>query len=318
MTYFSQLIKKSSIVSNPTFDRQKVDKLKDDTLVESITTTTNTNPTYLPESDKQKINDQSLSDFNDYTSSDKITENKPIKTELNIINNNPKNNIKKEPVKQQKIKQIDNFIKSNEYGDYNNKQKKSGLNDDNNFQELSKLSLSTSLKKNKENGVSEYHTNDDNNFQELSKLSLSTSLKKNKENGVSEYHTNDDNQANSFDDNNDKIQKKIYFNEIMDWVSEDNISYSNNNFNNFKEQESKNISSKIVDNVDKSIALNSKLKDLERKIEDKENIDYEISIGSINLNIEATQKKVKENLFNNQIKSEPNYHNRLRRSYLKI
>jgi len=284
LTYFSQLIKKSSIVSNPTFDRQKVDKLKGDPLVKSNTTTTTS---YLKEFEEQKINDQSLSDFNNNILSDKITENNTTITQQKYINSNPENNIKKELIKQQKIKQIDNFIKSNEYDDQNNNQKnfKSGFNDDNNFQELSEFSLSTSLK--------------------------------NKENSVSEYNANVDNQTNSFENNNnnDNIQKKIYFNEIMNWVAEDNISYSANNV---KEQELKSVSSKIIDDVEKSNALNPKLKDLEKKIENEKNVDYEVSIGSINLNIEPTQKKVKEHSFNTQIKSEPNYHNRLRRSYLRI
>jgi len=284
LTYFSQLIKKSSIVSNPTFDRQKVDKLKGDPLVKSNTTTTTS---YLKEFEEQKINDQSLSDFNNNILSDKITENNTTITQQKYINSNPENNIKKELIKQQKIKQIDNFIKSNEYDDQNNNQKnfKSGFNDDNNFQELSEFSLSTSLK--------------------------------NKENSVSEYNANVDNQTNSFENNNnnDNIQKKTYFNEIMNWVAEDNISYSANNV---KEQELKSVSSKIIDDVEKSNALNPKLKDLEKKIENEKNVDYEVSIGSINLNIEPTQKKVKEHSFNTQIKSEPNYHNRLRRSYLRI
>src|SRR6476620_4617395 len=98
MTYFSQLIKKSSIVSNPTFDIQKDNKFKDNIIVESTTSSTTS---HFKEFEEQKINDQSLSDFNDYNSSDKITENKPIKTQKNIINTNPKNNIKKEPIKQQ-------------------------------------------------------------------------------------------------------------------------------------------------------------------------------------------------------------------------
>jgi len=149
MTYFSQLIKKSSILSNPTFGKQKDNKFKDDTLVESTTTINTTTSPYLKESEEQKINDQSPSDFNNYISSDKITENKTTITQQKYINPNPENNIKNELDKQQKIKQIDNFIKSNEYGDYNNNQKnfKKELSNDNNFQESSELSLSTSLKK---------------------------------------------------------------------------------------------------------------------------------------------------------------------------
>jgi len=128
------------------------------------------------------------------------------------------------------------------------------------------------------------------------------------------------NQPNKF--SNDSMVDKVYFNDIKNWIKNDpNPDHEDK----MQETENKNITSQLIDKtVDKSTTtttFDQNFKDLEKSIEREmmTTAEHDITIGTINLNIEAPSKPVEERSlsFHGQKKPEINHSNRLRRSYLR-
>jgi len=122
-----------------------------------------------------------------------------------------------------------------------------------------------------------------------------------------------DNQENDIDKY--KLQNKIYFDDILKWVKQN----SNNNKDIIENQDSENVSSqsdklKYNDSDIRGLKFNESSSNKKKE----HMIDYEISVGSININIEDASKMIEPKSVFNQKHTYLYQSNRLKRSFLRI